>query len=87
MTNPNAWIILGIVTIVLLIVFWRKRNAVWGSLTIGIIVGFIITIVSVFKGSSFDWYVIGKGAILGAIIGFIAELLGMVGDYIKRRNE
>jgi len=86
MTNFDIWKILGIITIVLLIVFWRRRNAVWGGLTIGVIIGFIVAIFFVFKSGGFDWFIIGKGAISGAIIGFFAELLGMFSDFIKKRR-
>jgi len=80
------WKILGIITAVLLIVFCRRRSAVWGGLTLGVIIALIIAIFFVFKGSRFNWYIIGKGAIVGTILGFIAELFGMVSDFIKRRG-
>ena len=79
------WEILGVITIILLICFWRTRNAVWGGFTLGIIIGSIITIIFVFKGSGFDWYTIGKGAISGTLLGFAAELLGKVSDFMKRK--
>ena len=78
------WKILGIMTVALLIVFWRKRGTVWGGLTLGVIIGFIIAIFFVFKARGFDWLIIGKAAISGTILGFIAELLGKVSDRIKR---
>jgi hypothetical protein len=81
------WTILGIITIVLLIIFWRKRNAVWGGLTIGIIIGFIVTVFYLFKESGFDWFIIGKGAILGTILGFIAELLGKIFNFVRKREQ
>lgn len=79
MANFDTWTILGIITIVLLIIFFFRpqRNAVWGGLTIGIIIGLIVAIVFVFKGHGFGWHIIKKCAISGTIIGFIAELLGM----------
>ena len=86
MTNINIWTILGIITIILLIIFWRKRNAVWGGLTIGIVIGFIIAIFYLFKGSGFNWFIIGKSAVLGTMAGFIAELLGKISDLIRKKN-
>ena len=86
MISPNIWTILGIVTIVLLIVFWRKRNAVWGGLAIGVIIGLVTTAFFAFKGHGFNWHIIGKAAISGTIIGFIAELLGKVSDYLQRKK-
>lgn len=76
----NIWTILGIATLILLVVYWYNRNAVWGGLTIGIIVGLLIALFS-----GFNWSIITKGAISGTIIGFGAELLGKVSDYIKRK--
>ncbi len=78
----NIWTILGIATPILLVVYWRRRNAVWGGFTIGIIVGLVIALF--FPG--FDWYVVGKSAISGTIVGFGAELLGKLSDYIKRKG-
>jgi len=73
------WIILGIVSVILLIVFWRNKNAVWGGLTLGFIVGLIIALTYLFKGNGFSYMILIKGAILGVIAGSIAELLGLVG--------
>lgn len=87
MTNINIWTILGIITIVLLIIFWRKRNAVWGGLTIGILIGFIVAVVYLFKESGFNWYIIGKSAVSGTMVGFIAELLGMISDFIRKKKQ
>jgi len=81
MTN-NIWIILGIVSIILLVLYFRRgRNALWGGFTAGVIIGFIITLFS-----GFNWYVVGKGAISGTMIGFAAELLGILSDYLKKRT-
>lgn len=78
-----TWIVLGIIAAILLIVFWRRRNAIWGGLTLGIIIGLIVAVFFVFEGSGFDGYIVGKGAILGIIIGFMAQLLGRVPDLLK----
>jgi hypothetical protein len=61
-------------------IFWRRQNAVWGGFTTGIIIGFIIALFSEFR-----WYIVGRGAILGTMIGFVAELLGMLSDFLKRK--
>lgn len=82
--TPNIWTILGIISIVLLIAFWWTRNAVWGSLTIGVFIGLIVVAVFAFKGQGFSWQIVKKAAIIGTITGFLAELLGMFGDYIKK---
>lgn len=77
----NIWTILGVVTIILLAVYWGSRNAVWGGFTIGIIVGLFIAIFS-----NFDWWIVGKSATLGTIIGFAAELLGKISDKMRNRK-
>lgn len=82
----NIWLIWGIVVIVMLIAYRQKQNAVWGGLTIGIISGFVIAFVFVFKGSGFDWLIIGKSVIIGALLGFAAELLGKVSNLIRRNT-
>jgi len=86
MINFNIWIVLGIITVILLAVFWKIRNAVWGGLTLGIIIGFILAVFFLLNGSGFDWYIIGKIAISGTILGFIAELLGKFSDFIENKK-
>jgi hypothetical protein len=77
---------LGIIAAILLIVFWGRRSAIWGGLTLGIVIGFIAAIVFAFRGSGFDWYIIGKVAIVGTLLGFIAELLGKVSEHFRRKT-
>lgn len=84
--NSTIWMILGVASLILLAFYWNRRNAVWGGLTIGIIIGFIVAIFSVFKGSEFHWYTISKIAIVGVMLGFAAELLGMLSDYLKKKT-
>jgi 4-hydroxybenzoate polyprenyltransferase len=86
MTNFNIWVILGITAVILLIIYWRKRNAIWGGLTLGIVVGFIVTVVFAFKGQGFDWSLIGKFTVIGTLVGFLAELLGKFSDYLKKKS-
>lgn len=85
MINFSIWVIFGIIAIILLIIYWKKRNAVWGGLTIGIILGFIITIFYFLKGNEFSWFIIGTSAILGTIIGFFAELLSKAGNFFQKK--
>jgi len=84
MLNFVIWVILGIIVIILLLIYWRNRNAVWGGLTIGIILGLIVAIFYIFRGHGFNWSIIGKGATLGTMIGFGAELLGKISDFIRK---
>ncbi|MDP3900168.1 MAG: hypothetical protein Q8Q23_03755 [bacterium] len=80
----NIWTILTTISIISLLLFWGKRNAVSGSFTGGIIVGLIISLVIMFRGNGFDWVVVGKAAIIGAIAGIVVELLGRAGDRLKK---
>jgi len=82
----NIWILFSIIAAMLLVVFWRRRNAVWGGLTLGIIVGFITAIFFAFKVGGFNLFIVGKFAVVGTLIGFIAELLGKASDHLKRKN-
>lgn len=84
MNDPNTLTVFGIITGILLIIFWGKRNAVWGGFTLGVIIGLLIASFFSFMWQGFEWYVVGKTAILGTLIGFIAELLGIVSDKIKK---
>ena len=77
-----AWIILGVISVVLLVVYFRSRNAVWGGLTIGIIAGLIIAF---FSGEVFSWYTVGKITIVCVLIGFGVELLGKISDKMKNK--
>lgn len=81
----NAWKVLGGIAIILLIIYFhRRRNAVWGGLTMGAIVGLIIAVFLAFMGKGFDWHIIVKATTVGIMAGFIAELLGDVSKLIER---
>jgi ABC-type uncharacterized transport system permease subunit len=69
------WYALAILSFVLLIIFWTKRNAVWGGFSFGIFIGFIISIIFAIIGKGFQLSVIVKGAIIGVMSGFISELI------------
>jgi len=79
------WYILGAISIVLLLIYWNNRGAVWGGFTIGIIIGFVVAIIFAFKGNGVGWHIIGKGAMIGTIVGFITELLGIVSNKLRKK--
>ena len=82
------WKIIGVIAVILLIINFRKgQNSVWGGISLGAIVGFIITVILAFMGKGFNWFVILKAVIVGTIIGFLADLLGEVPKLFKRRLE
>ena len=74
------WTILAVVALILLAMYWSRRNAVWGGLTLGIIIG----VVWKFFGAT-DWYIVVKVATVGTLLGFGAELLGVVSDRLKKK--
>lgn len=84
--TSTIWIILGIATLAPLAFYWNRRNAVWGGFTAGVIIGFVVAIFFVFKGSGFNWYIVGKIAVVGVALGFAAELLGMFSDYLRKKS-
>ncbi len=77
----TIWIILGLASLVLLAVHWGGRNAVWGGLTGGVIIGLVVTFFS-----GFDWYLVMKWAISGTLVGFGAEMLGGLPDLIRAKK-
>ena len=76
------WTILSVMALILLAAYWNSRNAVWGGLTLGIIVGVLWK----FFGG-IDWYAVVKVATIGTLLGFGTELLGMVSDYLKNKDK
>lgn len=84
----NIWNFLGVLCIFLLVIFRKNRNAVWGGLTLGIIIGLVITIISLIIGNSFNLSILKNSSIVGIILGFLAELLGIFSDkFIKGQNK
>ncbi len=80
------WTILAVIALILLAMYWNSRNAVWGGLTLGIIIGVLWKIFSAFTGSGLDWYIVVKVAIIGTLFGFTLELSRMIGSS-KRKTE
>jgi thiamine transporter ThiT len=77
------WISLSIIAIVLLVLFFPKGpNAIWGGLTIGLLVGIVMAIV----GTGFNWFTIGKATIIGTLVGGAADLLGLVSDKLRTKE-
>ncbi len=72
----TLWNVLGIVAILSLIIFGKGRSSIWGGLTIGAIIGLIISIIYLFIEPGFQWSIIKKSAIIGTLCGLIADLLG-----------
>ena len=81
------WIILTIISVVSLIIFWGGKNAVWGGLTIGVFGGIIVSVVSVIIGNDFYLTTIGKVAVIGTLVGVVAELIGRLSTYFKKKKD
>ena len=78
------WISLSIIAVVLLILFFSKGpNAIWGGLTIGLLVGIVMAIV----GAGFNWFTIGKATVIGTLVGGAAEVLGLVSDKLRTKKD
>ena len=75
----SIWNILGLIAILALIIFFSNgKNAVWGGLTIGTIIGVIIGLYYLFTSKGFDWIILKKCAIIGTLVGLIAEIIGRI---------
>ena len=85
--NINIWIILAILSVVVLIVFWQSKNAVWGGFTTGAFIGLIVAIVFLIIEKGFSWSFIYKGAIIGVFVGVVADLLGRLSDVMKQKRQ
>jgi hypothetical protein len=64
---PTYYWVMTIIAVILLLIHWRGRNAVWGGATIGIIVGIIISII---KG---NWSLLAFVFSIGTYIGTLFE--------------
>jgi hypothetical protein len=64
------WLLLAI-AVVALLAHWGSKNAVWGTATLGAIVGVAIATFS----EGFDWWIVRKAFIIGTLIGVALEWL------------
>lgn len=70
-----VWGIASVVTILALLVYGRKGpNAVWGTATIGAVIG---VGVATFQ-PGFDWWTVGKAVIIGTLIGVFFEMVPLI---------
>lgn len=65
------WSIFGVLAGVALLAHRSGPNAVWGTATFG---GLIGVAVAVFR-PGFDWSIIGKAIVIGALVGLVFEWL------------
>jgi hypothetical protein len=69
------WWILLIVSAIALLAHWGSRNAVWGTVTLGTIIG---VVVAIYK-PGFDWWVVGKAFVFATLIGVVIEWIPRLG--------
>lgn len=74
------WTILSIIAVICLVIFWQGKNAVWGAMTGGVFIGFIVTIISYFLGNGFHWSTVGKGLVIGTILGSATEVVWKIAN-------
>jgi hypothetical protein len=77
------WVISAVGIAALKLFFSRGRNAVWGGATLGALVGLALVLIR--PGHDLD--VVGRGIVIGAAAGLIAEFLGLIGDRLKRGSQ
>ncbi len=72
----NLWIFLTILAAFFLVLFYNKRGVAWGGMTLGVVFGLILAAYfALFGGTGFDWYLVGKAAVIGVLSGCGIEFL------------
>ena len=65
------WWVLLIAAAVALLTHTRRRNAVWGTATLGALIGVVVAVLR----PDFDWWTVGKAVIIATFIGVAIEWL------------
>ena len=76
------WAILYVIAGISLVLFWKGPNAVWGGVFLGALGSLIWATIVAISGHGFYWS-LGKGVVIGVLLGGVAELLGEAGDYVR----
>ncbi len=63
------WWILYAVAIITLLLHWGRPNAVWGTATLGFVIGVIVALF----GGGFDWWTVAKSVAIAATLGTLIE--------------
>lgn len=64
-----VWPILFVLCVLILALHWRRRNAVWGAATLGLVIGVVVAVIQ----PGFDWWTVGKAVVIATVIGAILE--------------
>ena len=70
--------VMTIIAVSLLVLHWRGPNAVWGTVTLGVIVGLIISLVTK------DWSKLALCFTVGTFIGTFFEWMGRIANKWKK---
>lgn len=80
------WTGLGIIAIVILLLYWRGPNPVWGVATAGALIG---VVVALFAG--FRWYIVWRAIVVATIVGIVLEgvnlLVNKLAAYLHKRQD
>jgi hypothetical protein len=68
------WSALTIAAIVILLAYWQGPNAVWGTATLGVFIGIGVAVYQ----PGFDWWTVGKAAVIGTLTGLAFEFLPLI---------
>jgi hypothetical protein len=80
------WLVLAGIALISLILFFRGPNAVWGGLTLGTLVGFLLAMIAFIRAGQFPWSTVGKSIMVGILLGLAAEIVGRLANRAKARK-
>ncbi len=64
-----VWWVLYAVAVLLLLLHWGSRNAVWGTATLGFLTGAVVA----FFRDGFDWWTVAKITTIVTLVGVVIE--------------
>jgi len=83
-----TWIILTSIAILSLVMSFKgRRNAVWGGLTIGTLLGLAAALACMFFYEGFHWGILGKCMVVFVLIGLGTELRGKIANRAKKKKQ
>jgi uncharacterized protein YacL len=75
----SVWNILGLLAILTLALsFFKGKNAVWGTATLGLVIALIVGVIGWFKKTGFNWSAFKQVMIIAVLLGAVFEIFGML---------